>query len=190
MLVLIGPSASGKTEVAKKLIMQYGMKKLITYTTRIPRPGEKDGVDYHFVSPEQFNAMKKAGEFIETTYYNHNYYGSRIKDVNINKVVVLDPNGLNLFNKTFGLKIVSIFLETPEDIRIKRMRRRGDSEEEIKRRIKNDSILFNRYNIHKLDRIVRNATVDLDILTADIYQYYQNNLALRTVKSDSKEDIL
>ena len=173
MLVLIGPSASGKTEVVKILINKYGMNKLITYTTRTMRPGEKNGVDYHFVTFSHFRAMAEAEEFIETTYYNNNYYGSKKKDVVLNKVVVLDPNGLNHLYRVLGEAIVTVFLETPEKIRIERMRKRGDSEDDIERRIKNDNILFNKANILKIDRVVKNETIDLEQLAADIYHFYR-----------------
>ena len=68
MLVLIGPSASGKTEIAKILIRDFGMKKLVTYTTRPARPGEQDGIDYHFVTVDEFKALDEAEEFVETTF--------------------------------------------------------------------------------------------------------------------------
>ena len=75
MLILIGPSASGKTEVAKILISKYGMQRLVTYTTRKMRTGEIGGRDYHFVTVEEFLNLSE-GEFVETTFYNGNY-GSR-----------------------------------------------------------------------------------------------------------------
>ena len=52
MLILIGPSASGKTEVAKLLAKKYNITKIVTYTTRAPRINEINGVDYNFVSVE------------------------------------------------------------------------------------------------------------------------------------------
>ena len=54
MLILIGPSASGKTEVAKYLKKMYHIDKIITYTTRNPRENELKDVDYHFISLEEF----------------------------------------------------------------------------------------------------------------------------------------
>ena len=54
MLILVGPSASGKTEAVRLLISDYGMKKLVTYTTREMRSGEINHVDYHFLSREDF----------------------------------------------------------------------------------------------------------------------------------------
>ena len=56
MILLAGPSASGKTEIAKILMKDFGIRKVVTHTTRPPRIGEKDGVDYHFVTREEFEA--------------------------------------------------------------------------------------------------------------------------------------
>lgn len=176
MLVLTGPSASGKTEIAKILINNHKLIKLVTYTTRPPRLGEVDGVDYHFISVAEFLKLKDKDEFIETTFYNNNYYGSRKKDVALNKVVVLDPSGLNQYYEALGNKLVSVFLETPKKVRIKRMIARGDQKEDIKKRIKNDRRVFKKSKMIKIDRIIINNLVDLDCITNDIYNYYQNKI--------------
>ena len=80
MLILIGPSASGKTEVAKLLASKYNITKIVTYTTRKPRIHEVNGVDYHFVSVEEFAKLTEQNFFVETTYYNSNYYGTAKKE--------------------------------------------------------------------------------------------------------------
>ena len=54
MLVIVGESASGKSTTEKCLCALYGYKKIVSYTTRLPRDGEEDGVDYHFISMEDF----------------------------------------------------------------------------------------------------------------------------------------
>ena len=54
MLIIIGPSASGKTECAKILEKKYNLKKVITHTTRLPRINEINNIDYHFVNKETF----------------------------------------------------------------------------------------------------------------------------------------
>ena len=76
MIVLIGASASGKTEVAKTLIAKKGFSKIVTYTTREIRPSEVNGVDYHFVTKEKFLELKNDNFFLETTTYNNNFYGT------------------------------------------------------------------------------------------------------------------
>ena len=74
MLVLVGPSASGKSAIVKCLTKKYGLVKFITCTTRTIRVGEVDGVDYHFLTQDEFFKLYDNDEFIETVYYNGNYY--------------------------------------------------------------------------------------------------------------------
>ena len=80
MLILIGASASGKTEVAKLLAKKYNITKIVTYTTRQPRIHEVNGVDYNFVSVDEFARLTSLNFFVETTYYNSNYYGTARKE--------------------------------------------------------------------------------------------------------------
>ena len=175
MLVLAGPSASGKTEIAKILINKYNFKKLVTYTTRPPRLGEVNGVDYNFVSVEEFLELKENDEFIETTYYNNNYYGSRKSDIGPNKVVILEPSGVNVFKKCLGDKIVIVFLNTPEDLRISRMRGRGDKEHIIESRITNDRTYFTPNAFDHIDYYYKNEIIDLGELSNQIYESYINH---------------
>ena len=63
MLILIGPSASGKTEVAKLLAKKYNITKIVTYTTRKPRINERNGIDYNFISLEEFANLSSENFF-------------------------------------------------------------------------------------------------------------------------------
>ena len=81
MIVLVGASASGKTEVTKVLAKKYNIQKFITHTTRPIRVGEENGVDYFFVTKEEFEELLKQDFFIEHTLYNGNYYGTSKKEV-------------------------------------------------------------------------------------------------------------
>ena len=65
MLIICGKSASGKDTIKRELISKHGFKGIVTYTTRPPRKGEQDGVDYHFVSNEEFQMMVNSGFFLE-----------------------------------------------------------------------------------------------------------------------------
>ena len=94
MLILVGPSASGKTEVVKKLISEHGMKKLVTYTSRSMRVGEINHVDYHFLERADFEGKIKEGFFLEYVEYNGNYYGTSFEGLDADKVVILEPSGL------------------------------------------------------------------------------------------------
>lgn len=176
MLVLTGPSASGKTEIVKILIDKYNLKKLVTYTTRPPRLGEVDGADYHFISVEEFLKLKEADEFIETTFYNNNYYGSRKSDISFEKVVILDPSGVNEFKNYLKEKIVIVYLNTPEQLRIERMRARGDASHLIERRIVNDRNTFTKQAYDHVDYIYKNEIIDLEVLTKQIYNEYLSHV--------------
>ena len=102
MILLTGASASGKTEIAKLLAKKYGIVKAVTHTSRAPRVGERNGVDYFFVSKEEFLALKEQNKFVETTFYNGNYYGTSKAQVTDLKCVVVDPNGLKSFIALHG----------------------------------------------------------------------------------------
>ncbi|MGD9604674.1 MAG: guanylate kinase [Bacilli bacterium] len=181
MLVLIGPSASGKTEVAKILISRFRMKKLITCTTRPIRPLEVNDVDYHFLNVQQFLELKEKEEFVETTFYNNNFYGTLKKEVSDEKVVVLDPNGLHAFLSKMPDKIVSVFLEAPKEERKNRMIIRKDALDEIERRLANDDVVFDETKLGKIDYIMKSYEISLDELAEKIYHLYQNTCQSRQV---------
>ena len=77
LFVVAAPSGAGKTSLVKALLKNDSAIRLsVSYTTRAPRPGEADGVDYHFVSVEEFQAMAARGEFLESAEVYGNYYGT------------------------------------------------------------------------------------------------------------------
>jgi guanylate kinase len=75
LLLLSAPSGAGKTTLCQELLQRRpGLTRAITCTTRPPRPGERDGVDYHFLDPETYARRVAAGEFLEhATVYGHGY---------------------------------------------------------------------------------------------------------------------
>ena len=77
LLVLSGPSAVGKTTVAQRLLAECpNLIRMVTCTTRAPRVGEVDGVDYHFLSEQEFCQRIEAGEFLEHAQVYQNRYGT------------------------------------------------------------------------------------------------------------------
>ena len=77
LLVLSGPSGAGKTTVAQRLLSgNTRLARVVTCTTRIPREGEIDGVDYHFLSDEEFMRRVEAAEFLEHAEVYGNQYGT------------------------------------------------------------------------------------------------------------------
>ncbi|MBK8095709.1 MAG: guanylate kinase [Planctomycetes bacterium] len=76
LVVLSGPSGAGKTSVCKALKRHPQVEFSVSATTRAPRPGEVDGVDYRFLTPAEFERRAAAGEFLEWATYNSRSYGT------------------------------------------------------------------------------------------------------------------
>lgn len=76
LVVISGPSGAGKTSVCKVLKQQPGVEFSVSATTRAMRPGERDGIDYWFLSREQFLSRVEKNEFLEWASYNGNLYGT------------------------------------------------------------------------------------------------------------------
>ncbi len=183
MILLIGASASGKTEISKSLGIKYGVTKAITHTTRAPRQGEVYGVDYYFVDEESFEQLAKNGAFVETTLYNDCHYGCSKAEVSDDKVVIIDPNGLKAFLALKDPSIVSFYLEASEKTREKRMKERGDTPENIKKRLQNDSDAFSKDKLSGIDYFINTDRKTVLSLTKDIYSKYLKKLKERGIEN-------
>jgi guanylate kinase len=172
MLVMAGASASGKTEIAKIIIKKYGFKKMVTYTTRPMRDGEVNGVDYHFITQVDFLEKLKNNEFLETTFYNHNYYGTAFKDADFKKVLIVDTNGANILYKKMPQAVTIFFLQAPKEVRTKRMVLRGDKQIDIDKRLSGDDIYFDQKNMNHIDFVINSHNCGLEELADKIYQLY------------------
>jgi len=171
MLILVGPSASGKSAIVKDLVSKYNMQKFITCTTRKPRLGEVDKVDYYFFTEVEFEKLYSESKFIETVFYNGNYYGTLKSEAGINKVVILEPQGLNSFLEVVP-NVFSVFLQTDEEKLKQRMLSRGDSELEMMKRIENDRILFSPSQLAKINLIIDTSTHSVEEISKNIFESY------------------
>lgn len=82
LLVLSSPSGGGKTSIARQLLrVRTDVGYSVSATTRAPRPGEHDGRDYHFLSPEEFERRVAAGQFLEHAVYGGHRYGTLVAEV-------------------------------------------------------------------------------------------------------------
>lgn len=136
IIVMVGPSGSGKTSIGEVLAAN-GIPRLVTITTREPREGEVNGIDYYF---REFSEVD-IDEFVEQTVYNDNRYGLTKEEVN-NKLqqhemvhVSLDQNGAKAMREIFPEEAYIVFVSITEEEMIRRMQIRGDSPEEIQDRI-------------------------------------------------------
>jgi guanylate kinase len=146
ILIISGPSGAGKSSLIKAAGDKIGDYYFsISTTTRPPRAGERDGVDYFFVDKETFEADIKAGEFLEYAQVHGNYYGTSLKPVRealeAGKLVIfdIDVQGHAIARERMGDLITSVFVTTPTLAELeRRLRSRGtDDEEIIRNRIEN-----------------------------------------------------
>ena len=146
LIVFSAPSGAGKTTLVKYIIETFNdIQFSISATSRIARGKEKDGVDYYFLSNEEFKAKVQNEEFIEyEEVYGGNYYGTLKSELdriwNANKIAIFDIDvvgGANIKNM-FPNETLSIFVMPPSiDVLKNRLLERGDvSSEEINVRVK------------------------------------------------------
>ncbi len=139
LVVVSAPSGCGKDTIVSKVseIMKGECHTSISKTTRPMRMGEEDGVNYYFVSKEEFESNIANGEILEYTVYNGNYYGTPVSEVTDNlqkgKVVflVIEVEGGENIKKLFP-DACKIFIIPPSfEALEKRLRNRGTEEEEV-----------------------------------------------------------
>ena len=160
IIVITGPSGSGKTTLRRILNNEYGIPTLKNVTTRQKRPGEIDGVDYLFVTDAEFRRMMEKGLLLEWVEYSGNYYGLK-RTGDMRGVTVLETEGARRLKGMFPGKVKIVYLEVPEQTRIKRMLDRGDAPSEVYKRIRKDRERFGKSGlIEQADLVVYNADME------------------------------
>jgi guanylate kinase len=141
-LVVSGPSGSGKSSIVKDLLERLPLEFSVSATTRLPRPGERHGDHYNFVSRRDFEAMIENGELLEWAQYNNRFYGTPLAPV---EAALADGSDVLLEIEIQGARqvrerkpeAVMFFIAPPSMQELeKRLRRRGDtSDEDIEDRL-------------------------------------------------------
>jgi len=142
LFVISGPSGVGKDTILRELLKtDLKITKCVTYTTRLPREGEIDGVDYRFINLEEFNKLKEEGAFLEWAEVGGNFYATprdflekRLREGE-DVILKIDVQGAMRIKELFPEAIL-IFVAPPSlQALVERMAKRGSPEEEIKRRL-------------------------------------------------------
>ncbi len=171
-IVISAPSGGGKSTIAYHIAREMpSVTRSISVTTRPPRPGEKDGVDYYFASPEAFKRKIKTKEFLEWAEVHGNYYGTPRVGVETHMregrdvILTIDPQGARAIKCVYP-KGVFIFLVPPtwEEL-IKRLNLRGEDEK---------------------TRALRLANARKELATVSSYDYLVINDRLAEALSDVK----
>lgn len=187
LVVISGPSGAGKGTIYGKVIEQTGMKRSVSVTTRKPRPGEVEGINYYFRTEEQYQQMIASGEFLETAAVYNNFYGTPKAPVFSNLesgydvLFEVDVHGAKSIKSKYP-EAVTIFLMTPDfDTLEARLKSRGtESASALKMRL--DSARNELAKYEMFDYIVFNDTVEqataevISIIEAEKHKV-KNNVA-------------
>jgi len=142
MVVISGPSGTGKTTVCRRLLADPNVTMSVSATTRSPRPDEKDGADYHFLDRDEFLARVNRGEFAEHAEYGGHLYGTPrgpLEEALANGNTVLldiDVQGARQLRKLYP-QALYIFLDAPDRAaaQARLERRNTETPEERRRRV-------------------------------------------------------
>ncbi|MES2496316.1 MAG: guanylate kinase [Pseudomonadota bacterium] len=139
LFVLSSPSGAGKSTIARRLLAaDDNLKMSVSATTRPMRPGEVDGVDYHFVDLDKFRDMAADHEFLEWAHVFNHRYGSPQKpiyemlDDGLDVLFDIDWQGAQQLHQTCGGDVVRVFILPPSMIELEdRLRKRATDSEEV-----------------------------------------------------------
>lgn len=156
--VIIGKSGSGKSKIVDVLTENFKFSKIVTNTTRPIREGEKQGVDYNFISKEEFDRMLENDELAEYFIAGNGWcYGTSKSDLEgDDKLIILTPSGLRQLQEK-DIKFKSIYVVASDKKRYIRQIMRGDDIKEIARRSETDKVDFDGIE-DEVDYIVYNDT--------------------------------
>ena len=193
ILIVSGPSGSGKSTLLSRLLKEENdLYFSISSTTRAPRQGETDGVNYYFISEDEFKKGIDADEFLEWACVHGNYYGTSLKPVlnalEEGKIAIfdIDVQGFNIAKSKFTKNITSVFITTASKNELKsRLQNRGtDSAETIEKRLINA--------VGEMEHILE---YDYFLINDDLQSCYENlrgilrSMRLKTSNLDAKEII-
>lgn len=184
MIILLGKSASGKDTIVRKLVEQHDYKRIITWTTRPMRPGEKEGVTYHYTTEEDFKKKINEGFFVEWKKYETVkgtwYYGTALDDImkarnDDYSVIILTKDGLEKLNSfcshLVGINLLSVYLDVDTKVIKQRLLKRGDDKKEAARRIKYDKKDFKGIE-NMVDVVIENNHRDIQEVVNMIHKMH------------------
>lgn len=180
LIILTGKTASGKDTVISKLLTRLpGFRKVTTTTSRPPRHGEKNGVDYFFISKADFKSKIDRDLFFEYVEYGGNFYGTeKTQLANIGQGLIwrIDPSRAGKIRQLIDSPILVIYLTVPDSVVLERLKKRSFSQEEIEKRMKEDRKFWEEYK-ESYDFVVENIPGKLDQTVDKIIKIIENRIS-------------
>ena len=173
LVVVSGPAGSGKSTVNGEITKKEGFAFSVSATTRAPRPGEVDGVNYYYISEEEFERRIAAGEMLEYTRYCGNYYGTPLREAEQvlasgkNLILEIEVEGAMTVKEKYPDAVLIMLLPPSHTIQEQRLRGRGtEAENKVLERLARTREEAG--YIHRYDYIVYNHDNKIDDAISDI----------------------
>merc|ERR1712241_660590 len=194
-LVLCGPSGVGKSTIVERLKKRFpdAFALSVSHTTRQPREGEKDGVNYFFTDRETMKAAIENGDFLETAEFSGNMYGTSkaaVETVSVSgKICILDIDRQGVIQiKETNLNPLYVFIHPPsvEDIE-KRLRGRGtETEESLQKRLSAAKVEMEYGTLENFNKVVVND--DIDKVEEELVDFLNPHIEELKLEQDEKAD--
>jgi guanylate kinase len=169
LFIVSAPSGAGKTTLCKRIISTIeNIKPSVSFTTRLPRPGEIPGEDYNFVTEDEFRAMSESGDFVEWALVHGNYYGTSEKileelmDAGYDVLLDIDTQGARQIRKVFE-NSVYIFILPPSmrELKLRLEGRMSNSVDDMNRRLQRAVEEIREYKLY--DYVIVNDIIEHSI---------------------------
>lgn len=176
LVLFCGPSGSGKTTIVHHLLKKFLLMRFsVSATTRPKREMETDGIDYHFLSPEEFRTKIANNEFLEwEEVYKDRYYGTLVSEVdrilNEGNIALFDIDvvgGLNI-RKHYGRQLLDVFVMPPsvDELHKRLIARATEDEESLRKRL--DKAEQEMHEAYQFNHVIVNVDLEKAIQEAEI----------------------
>lgn len=191
LLVITGKTASGKDTVASLLLKKFpDFRKILTTTSRALRQGETEGIDYHFISREEFTRKTETDSFVEFVEYAGNLYGTEKSQIlghlDHNLIWRIDPSRAgqvrelistsfdSSLSKDLLTRVVVVYITVDDNVALERLKQRGLSVQEIAQRMADDKKFWQEYQ-GSYDFVIENEPGKLNKTLDKIVQIMENH---------------